>query len=33
MDVTAEANGRDIVKEGPIGTGPYVVTSFIKRAC
>ena len=31
MDVTAEANGRDIAKEGPIGTGPYVVTSFTKE--
>ena len=31
MDVTAEANGRDIAKEGPIGTGPYVVSSFTKE--
>ena len=30
MDVTAEADGRDIAKEGPIGTGPYVVSSFTK---
>ena len=29
--LTAEANGRDIAKEGPIGTGPYVVTSFTKE--
>ena len=31
MDVTAEANGRDIAKDGPIGTGPYVVSSFTKE--
>ena len=31
MDVTAESNGRDIAKEGPIGTGPYVVSSFTKE--
>ena len=31
MDVTAETDGRDIAKEGPIGTGPYVVKSFTKE--
>ena len=31
MDVTAESDGRDIAKEGPIGTGPYVVSSFTKE--
>lgn len=31
MDVTAEANGRDIAREGPVGTGPYVVSSFTKE--
>lgn len=31
IDVTAETNGRDIAKEGPIGTGPYVVSSFTKE--
>ena len=31
VDVTAEANGRNFAKEGPIGTGPYVVESFTKE--
>ena len=31
VDVTSEANGRNFAKEGPIGTGPYVVESFTKE--
>lgn len=31
VDVTAEEAGRDFAKEGPIGTGPYVVESFVKE--
>lgn len=29
--MTSEANGRNFAKEGPIGTGPYVVESFTKE--
>ena len=31
VDVQAEKDGRNFAKEGPIGTGPYVVKSFTKE--
>ena len=31
VDVTAEEQGRDFAKEGPICTGPYKVESFVKE--
>lgn len=31
IDVTAEAEGRNIANDGPIATGPYVVESFTKE--
>ena len=31
VDVSAEENGRNFSKEGPICTGPYVVDSFVKE--
>jgi len=31
VDVQSEKDGRNFAKEGPIGTGPYVVTSFTKE--
>ena len=31
VDVSAEEQGRDFAKEGPICTGPYKVESFVKR--
>ena len=33
VDVQSEKDGRNFAKEGPIGTGPYVVKSFTKRTC
>lgn len=31
VDVSAEEQGRDFAKEGPICTGPYKVESFVKE--
>jgi len=31
VDVQSEKDGRNFAKEGPIGTGPYVVKSFTKE--
>lgn len=31
VDVNAEKEGRNFAKEGPIGTGPYIVKSFTKE--
>lgn len=31
VDVQSERDGRDFAKQGPIGTGPYVVKSFTKE--